>query len=294
MRNIQYCFYVAGLWFGLLGVSLSGVQARPADTKMKSEELIAKHLEAIGTAETRNSVSNRIVAGKVLTEVRGNTTGQANGDINLASEGHKSLLVMLFDNPQYPYERLGYDGDNLTAGDLRPGIRSTLANFLLTHDVVFKQGLLGGVLSTAWPLLDLSAANPKLEMGGQKKIDGRDAYVLQYLPRKGSDLEIRLFFDAGTFRHVRTTYQRTISAQMGSNPNASARQRETRYEMTEVFSDFQKENGLTLPHSYKLTLMVQGNGGTFINNWTSQLTRFVVNQKIPAEAFNIKPLPATR
>lgn len=293
MITIRKPFVLFGLLLSLLSVG-SSAPARTADdkAKMTPDTLIAKHLEAIGATETRSSISSRIVAGKVAIEVRGNTTGQSTGDFNFAAEGRKSLLVMQFENSQYPYERASYDGERFNVGDLRPGVRSTLGNFLLTYDTVFKQGLFGGVLSTAWPLLDLSAQNPKLELAGKKKINGREAYVLKYLPRKGSDLEIRLFFDAETFRHVRTSYERTISAQMGSNPNASASQRETRYEMVEDFSDFQKEGGLTLPHGYKLTLMIQGNGGTAINTWTSQLTRFVVNQKIPAEAFNVKPLAA--
>jgi len=140
--------------------------------KMKPEEIIAKHLEAVGASETRESVKTRIISGTVVATFRAPGTGQVNGLTVLASEGEKNLLGMTFgtSNNNYPQEKLGFDGNDVTASYLRPGVRSPLGNFLLTHKVVVKQGLIGGVLSQSWPLFDLAGKKPKLEYAGTKKL----------------------------------------------------------------------------------------------------------------------------
>src|SRR5215467_2445411 len=84
--------------------------------------------------------------------------------------------------------------------------RSTLGEFLLVQDVILKEGLLGGVLSTAWPLENLNDRKAKLSFEGRKKIDGKDALELRYRPKKSSDLDIRLYFDPETFHHLMTIY----------------------------------------------------------------------------------------
>jgi hypothetical protein len=147
---------------------------------------------------------------------------------------------------------------------------------------------MGGALSSAWPLLNLSAQRVKLESGGTKKIDGKPTFEIKYSPRTGSSVQISLFFDQETFRHVRTEYTQVISAGIGANINASGAQRPRRYKMIEDFSDFQKEGGLTLPHTYKITLELDTPGGTFAGDWQLTLTQFNFNQAIPPSTFKIQ------
>jgi hypothetical protein len=255
--------------------------------KMKPEDVVAKHLESIGAEETRASVSSRIINGTTTVTFRSPGKGQIGGQAVVASRKNQVLMGMNFGNPNYPYEKLGFDGETLTTGYITPGSRSALANFFLTYDIIFKQGLIGGVLSSAWPLHDLTAKNPRLEYGGIKKINNREAYELEYYPRGGSDLQIKLFFDKETFQHVRTEYERVISALMGSNPDTSARQRETRYKLVEEFSDFKRESGLMMPHTYKINLESNTSGGTYSADWTMSLTQFQFNQRIDPSSFNI-------
>jgi hypothetical protein len=59
-----------------------------------------------------------------------------------------------------------------------------LDDFLSSHDTIIKQGLMGGVLSSAWPLLSMAAKNPKLSYAGIKKINDRQAHQLKYTPRR--------------------------------------------------------------------------------------------------------------
>jgi len=151
---------------------------------------------------------------------------------------------------------------------------------------------MGGVLSSAWPLFDAKLNDSRIQYGGLKKVAGQQVHELRYYPRKGSESQIKLFFDAATFNHVRTEYLKTVSARAGSNPNLSSQQRETRYELWEDFSDFKKEGGLMLPHSYKVQLTVAGMGPTFSNEWALTFSRFQFNQNIPAESFNVEKAAA--
>lgn len=273
------------LMIGVVGLLLPSATR---GQKLSADELIAKHLEAIGSAETRASVTSRIIAGTVAATFREPGTGQIGGRVVLASAGMKNMLASIFDNSSnYSQEKVGYDGSEVSVSYVRPGARSPLGDFLLTHKTIVKQGLIGGVLSQAWPLLDLTGKKAKFETAGTKKIGERQTYQLKYFPSGGSDLRVSLFFDAETFQHVRTEYTRTVVAQMGSTPETSARQSETRYKLVEDFSDYKKEGGLTLPHSYKILLEVSSQRGSFKAEWDMSLSHFEYNQRIDPTTFDV-------
>ena len=253
--------------------------------KIKPEDIIARHLEAIGPAKAR--LSARIIAGTSQVIFRTPPPGQAIGRAVLASDGLKSLIGMSFPSPIYPREELGFDGNSFVAAFTTPGARSVLGNFLMAHDLIFKQGLMGGALSTAWPLENLAARNAQLEYVGTRKIGDRSVHELKYFPRGGSDLKIRVFFDPETFQHVRTDYERVIPAPTGTRGYGNVQERETSYHMVEEFSLFKKEGELTLPHIYKITLTADAQGGTFLAEWVIKLTQFEFNQKIDPTAFSI-------
>jgi hypothetical protein len=195
-----------------------------------------------------------------------------------------------FENADYSQERFGYDGKDVTVGYARPGVRSSFGDFILTHKVVLKEGLMGGTLSSAWPLLNLAEKNPKLEGGGTKKINGKQVYEIKYYPKGNSDLQISLFFDQETFRHVRTEYSRLISSQLGGTVDQSASQRTTRYKMIEDFSDFKAVEGLTLPHSYKITLELDTRNGTYSGSWDVAVSQVGFNQPFDPSMFNVAPV----
>jgi len=258
-----------------------------ATQRLKPEEIVARHLESIGSEKARAAVSSRIISGSSQVIFRTVPTGQAVGRAVLASEGVKSLIGMSFKNPIYPREELGFDGNSFIAAFVTPGVRSALGGFLMTHTLVFKQGLMGGTLSSAWPLLNLKSRDPHLEYGGTKKVDDRLLHEVRYLPRGGSDLQISLFFDQQTFQHVRTEYQRVIAAPTGSRASTNVEERETRYKLVEEFSNFKSEAGLDLPHAYKIKLTVDAQSGTFLGEWIINLTQFSFNERIDPHSFSI-------
>ena len=263
--------------------------------KMKPEEVIAKHLAAIGPADALAAAKSRVVVGEVKAYSKTSAVRDIAGVVQLASEGDKVVLAMVFNTSGYPYEKAGYDSEKMTVALLETtGKRTALGDFLMSQEAIFKQGLIGGVLSSAWPLLNVGAKNPKLSYAGTKKIDGREVHELKYRPNKGGgDMQISLFFDAATFQHVRSEYQYTVSARMGARPQSSVgvatdtgSQTLNRYKLIEEFSDFKTEGQLTLPHTYKIRLSIDALTSQ-IFEWAMNFSKFSFNEPIEASAFNV-------
>lgn len=274
----------------LLALNLPlAVAARPnPPQKMKPEEVIAKHLEAIGTAEARAKVKSRIIQGTAFATIRLGGTGQAEGGAVLASQGGKSLISIVYGNQEYPYERMGFDGKVLTVGEVRPGRRTTLGTFLMAHEMMFREGLMGGVLSSAWPLFDMSARNAKLKYLGTKKIGDRQTHVIEYGAKNDTGLKTKLFFDAETFHHVRTEYEQRILQKMPDQPGITQSQDTAISKVTEEFADFKPEEGLTLPHTYKLTLSLESLNRRSLQDWVFTLNKFNFNIPIEDKEFDVR------
>jgi hypothetical protein len=271
----------------ILLLFLASATPNASGQKLAASDVVSKHLDSIGPTKARAAVTTRIIAGTAQVIFRTTPTGQAIGRAVLASEGSKNLLGMSFPSPVYPREQLGFNGTGFIAAFVTPGVRSVLGNFLMTNDVVFRQGLMGGTLSAAWPLSELESRSARTDYVGTKKIDGHTLHQLRYLVRGGSDLKINLFFDRETFRHVRTEYERVIPAQIDTRSLTNVQTRESRYKLVEEFSLFKQEGELMLPHIYTIKLSVDTQGGTFVAEWTLKLIQFSFNEKIDPAAFSI-------
>jgi hypothetical protein len=294
IRTLLYDFKQLLVSFVILFVfsALAGAGASNPPEKMKPEEVVARHLASIGKPEDLAAAKTRIMTGHDDAHLKlSGTLREVTGPAQFASDGDKVLLAMVFNSTNYPYERVAYDGQKLTVAGLPTGGRSPLANFLMSHEVVFKHGLIGGALSSAWPLANLDPEKAKLSYAGTDKINGRAVHELKYLPKKG-DLKISLYFDAETFQHVRSEYQYTVSARMGARPSSSVTgpptdtgsQTMSRYKLTEDFSDFQTTGKLTLPRVYKIQLVVEAQAQTL--DYTIEFSQFVFDQPIEPGAFN--------
>lgn len=300
----RLCFPLALAGLVCIGLPKAKTVRAADQPKLTAQEIVIKHLDSIGTAAVRSKIRTRQVVGtcKFTAKIAAGGTSTTNGPAVLASDGAKSLIAAAFNSTTYPKEALGYDGNNLTAAYIKPGLRSTLGDFLLAHKVTFKEGLITGSLSSAWPFWDLTTHDARLETGGIKKLKGRDAYVIKYSPKKGSDFDIRIYFDAETFQHVRTEYDQVISGMNGTSradmstrqrdiipgADSSSRQRETRYGIVEEFSDYKDEQGLILPHTYRLEILLDGQQGTSVQEWLFSLNTFMFNEKLDPVAFNVE------
>lgn len=274
-------------------VVAAGLQARPADEKIAPADLVAKHLDSIGSAEARARSHGTRIKGDAQVTVKLCGEGQVDGEAVIRSQGPMNLISMKFNTPAYPFEFLAFDGKKFFASQFQPGSRTCLAQFFLTNDTIFKEGLIGGALSESWPLLNLADKNPKLEYAGLKKVGDRQLHAMKYTPRKGSDLKVVLFFEPETFRHVRTEYSRTIYATeqrriAGGGPDLPPEQRQqaspARIEAYEQFADFKPEAGLNLPHTYSFHLSIQSEVRPAVIDWVFNLTNFAFDAPLnPAE-----------
>jgi len=255
---------------------------RAAD--MKAEEVVARHLDSIGTAEIRATAKTRIVQGTAQFKMRVGGGGELAGTSALVSEGRKSVLMIKLANSDYRGEQFVTDGGKVSVAATTSNHKwSDFGQFVRTQDQIVLEGLLGGALTTAWAMLDLPENKAKLSFDGEKKADGRPAYQLTYHSRKRDDLTIHLFFDPQTYQHLMTTYTITLASGLGGfapslsdqaglttpaadNPGAdvtqSSKQKETRYTIEERFSDFKTAEGLTLPTKYSIHFTEELQDGT--------------------------------
>ena len=297
---------------------LLGNCAFAANAVTNADELVAQHLDSIASVKTRADMKNHLVQGPVEYKILVGGAGVLGGKAVLVSEGKKFQFMMKLTNNEYRGEQIVFDGDkDKVAFSTARQTRSALGNFLFVQDAGIREGLLGGTLSTAWPLLNLGERKPKLSFGGLKKIDGQELYELRYRPRKSSDLEIQLYFDPQTYRHVETVYSYSVSQGLtgvspsspqggvpvpgsmdtggsvgapGSSPEtAAARQQLTRYRLQEKFSDFKTVDGVTLPTHYDIQFTQElQNGSTTLSDWDMKGLDVTSNIQVDPRNFEVK------
>ncbi len=290
------------------------VSVLPAIERITAEGLVANHLRSIGSADKLAARKTCVAEGQGSIHLISGGLGTLQGSSQFISEGDRIRLSMNFNSPDYPAEQLAYDGKHFNIAFLRPGIRSDLGNFLNSYNFLVKEGLVGGVLSTAWPLTNLSAHAAKVHYDGIKKIDGVDLHELRYSPRKGdSTFSILLYFDPATFHHVKSIYKVTIPTQLTTESlSDSHNQSNINLHMEERFDDFKEVDGLTLPMHWNIYLKIEGAGGpaapfpvvhcrqwnndlTFegqstsaITEWNSNFTKVSFNQPLKVNDFTIR------
>jgi hypothetical protein len=224
-------------------------------------DLVKQHLNSIGTEQARAAVKSRATEGTVSFQIENASSGRQDGKEVFVSDGGKFVSLLKLPNPNYHGERFVSDGKKTLIAQVKPGAWSRLGDFVMVHNEILTEGLWGGTLSTGWALAHLDERLAKLQDRGLKKVNGRDLRRVDYIPKKHSDLEIQLYFEPNTFRHVMTVYSMTISPQMGTSDIATARQQETRYRLEERFSDFKSVDGLNLPGRWTIEFTFENGGG---------------------------------
>jgi hypothetical protein len=267
--------------------------------EIKAEDVVVRHLDSIGTADARSAAKSRIVQGtsrfKILVGSGG--SGELQGTSALVSEGRKAVIMIKLANADYHGEQFVTDGEKVSVASTTSNHRRTsFGEFVHSQDHIIREGLIGGALTTAWALSHLDEYKPKLTYDGEKKVDGRSAYQLTYHSRKSDDLTVHIFFDSETYRHVMTTYAITLASGLAPNGGVgaadvtqSSRQQEIRYTIEERFSDFQTNDGLTLPSKYSIhfTRELQ-NGTTEVFEWDIAAEKFSSNISLDPKNFEVK------
>lgn len=277
-------------FFALLSVACSiySVSAQ----EMTADQVIARHRAAIASKEKLTNVKNQMVLGDAKFTFKGSAT-VLNGKVLILSEGDKNLWGMTFNSIEYPQDRYAFDGKEVKIGRPNPSARSLLGEFLYNNRVLLKDGLMGGVLSSSWALLD-DAPRAKITYDGRKVVNGQSTHVLEYSPKGGSGATIKMYFDEKTLHHVRTEYTVVQAASQGATIDSSASRTAIIHRVTEDFSDFMKAGDLVLPKTYKITFARSGSASLATSNtanrdaeWEFTVTNVNFNQALEANSFNI-------
>jgi len=313
IRGKSGVLIVAMLCFAFQSDALYG-----QNKELTAAQLVAKHLSALGKSEALAKAKTRGVFGDAAVQfIQGGGGSLLDGQFALGSEGQNLGMQMKFSDVKYPGEYFAYNGKDTTVGYISPGQKSPIADFIFRYNGMMKEGLLGGTLSVAWPLLHLEGRQVELECK-QDKIDDHSYYVLEYGARKslGGDLKVKLFFDPETFRHVRTEYRvrikndssalpsvsssATVSSTSGLGTSDTNRRRpddlqpkstihsdqaDSIYLMVEKFSNFAAVDGVVLPKDYSIEYSAQGSGNAFIARWAVMVKFWKPNMPIVPEFF---------
>ena len=263
--------------------------AMASDSMIKAEELLARHLESIGTAEARSGVKTRVVQGTAVYRVVVGGGGRLEGKTGLVSEGHKVRYLVRF-QADYRGENVVFDGNRIGASSSTADQRrSAFAGLITAQDVILRDGLLGGTLSTAWPLLELQEHKSKLVIEGLRKIDGRELYQVRYEPAKRVDVQILLYFEPDTFRHVKTLYATSVANNVGGDILRSSKLQPERTTLEERFSDFKTVDGVTLPSQWNLQFTWElPQGTTSVTEWDLKEDQVTHNIGLDPKNFEVK------
>jgi hypothetical protein len=256
---------------------------------MKPEGLVARHLDAIGSKEARAAAKTRVVQGTAVYRILVGGGGITEGKTGLVSDGRKFRFMMKFQN-DYRGETFIGNGDAVQVAFSNANqSRSPLASFVTTYDAIVRETLFGGVLSTAWALSDVADRKPKLVYEGLKKVDGQQVHQLRYLPRKHTDAEILLYFDAETFRHVKTVYSIEIGNNVGATITESVKNQPERSRLEERFSDFKTVDGLSLPTHWNIEFTRElPDGSTTVTEWDLKEDQITNNMGLDPRNFEMR------
>jgi hypothetical protein len=254
------------------------------DNEMRIEDLVEKHLNYLANEETRSTVKNRLLTGSCTFKVLIGRTGSLTGPVNFLSEGDKVRLVIRFNDPGYRGEDVVYDGKKIRVGQISPGVRSQLGDFFYRFEEVVEEGLVGGALSTAWPLLNLKDRKAKLEYGGLKKVDDRELHEVTYKGKHRGDAQSRLYFDPESFAHV-LTISRALVSRAGSPTISTTRDRFT---LEERFDEFRTVEGWVLPSQWTMKLSINTSSGNSVSEWIVSFDNASHNQEMNPQYFNTK------
>jgi len=284
------------------------------DADITPDELIQKHLGALGKTEKLETIKSRGISGKAGVEfIQGGTGKITDGYFLCVSDGPKVGLRMQFTDINYPGEYFAYDGREVTVGHITPGQKSPVAQFIFQHNSILKEGFLGGVMTTAWPLLHIGDGRPRMLLN-KSTINGEEYYELAYGEpgKRAGEMTVKLYFDEN-FNHRRTEYKVRVAGDLtatrnivssgggslldtpetptgrpaDSAPGDTVMQglADSIYLLVETFDHFANVGGVALPQVYGLEYSVEGQAATFLAKWNARTEYFTNNGQVDQNFF---------
>lgn len=211
------------------------------DQKLTADQIVEKHLEAIGGRQALAKFKTRVAIGTIKKE------NEPEGQMAVMSELPNRLSVF-YAFRDYDFHMI-YDGSEPS---IRPVMPRTVSNITDKLQEMLASGLMFNSISL-YNLIDSSTpATLKFENKGTKKVGGRPAYVVQLKAGKGTPM--KLYFDTESFMWLRTDYgSASASKQMGTFTNDVENQgaAEATVDFYIETSDFRDVDGLKLPFRFE-------------------------------------------
>lgn len=280
----------------IMSLSFTLVSAQDAPSKdskpakITAEEIVFRHLASIGSTEDLSAMTSLVLVGNGTITAKLGSTVRLGGTAQIASSGKNFLIAMAFESPTYPFEKVAYDGDEMTLG-LINGNRTVLGDYLKSQSSIIKEGLLGGVFSVSWPLRSKQTnSKVKFDFDGTSKIGDRECYKLKFSSSKMGSMKVNLYFDVETFRHIRSEYLYTIEPRIGTSPtDVRSSSRIERYRLTENFGDFKAAGKFVLPTIYNINVTTERQIATdaISRDWTLTIDQVYFNETIGTELFKV-------
>jgi hypothetical protein len=249
------------------------------------EEIIKKHLDSIGTSENRAKMTNIITGGVGQFESR-TPVVKGGGRAVIVSDANNFYFQMSLNSNNYPFEKIGNFDGKVTLPFVVSGERSALGSFLNEHQQIIGEGVFGGALSMMWIRNIANVEKFRMRAAGAKKVGDTRAWVLeaQSLGKGSSEFKARFYFDAATFQHIRSEFRREIRAGVIFNGRRNAFN-DGYLLLTEDFSDFKANEGITLPAKYVIKFQSDSPELAYENTWTIQMIGARFNQQLAPDFF---------
>ena len=216
-------------------------QAKAAAPTLTADEVIEKHLAAVGGRAALAKLTSRTATGTIAMSMQGNEI-PGTADIFLKAP-NKTRTYIKIDLAQFGAGEVivdqRCDGQTAFASNSMQGDRD------ITGDQL--QGMLNARFPT--PLLDYKSAGAKVELVGREKLGDRETYVVRYIPKAGP--ASTNYFDAETFLDLRTVTKINV-------PEAGGEM-----EQTNDSEDFREVDGVKIPHVLKIVNPMQAMTITF-------------------------------
>jgi len=232
----------------LLAASLAVLLSATAFAQT-ADEIIGKHLAAIGGADKLNNIQTLVSESSIATQF-----------------GEIPLTRTIVKNKGFRNEMNIMGNSMLTVLDGDKGWMVAPAQLGGTGEpqdvpIEMVKGQ-GGTLNPGGPLLTYKEDSTKVELAGNDKINGKDAYHVVFTPKSGQKLDY--WFDAASLMNVKTRV------------TAQANGQEVTQEM--VFSDFKDVDGLKFPYTME-TENPQAGAMTMTTN------KIIINGKVDESIF---------